>query len=141
MNKFSAESLRQLATCDTRLQMILNDVITFVDFKVLEGHRNKEAQEAAFSRGATTKHWPNGNHNSLPSRAVDIAPLSRQPGDALNWGDVVAFGRLMGYVQACADRRGIKLRFGLDWDGDWRSVGPDPDESFNDSPHVELVDP
>lgn len=136
---FSAESRKQLASCDVRLQMIMNDVIQFVDFKVLEGHRNQADQEAAFARGATKKHWPEGNHNSFPSKAIDIAPLSRQPGDAMSWKDVIAFGRLMGYVQACADRRGIKLRFGLDWDGDWRSVGEDPDESFQDCPHVELI--
>lgn len=135
------DDLRKLSTCDQRLQTILHDVDAFVSFKVLEGHRNKEAQDAAFARGATKKKWPEGNHNTLPSRAVDIAPLSRQPGDALSWSDVIAFGRLMGYVQACADRRGIKLRFGLDWDGDWRSVGPDPDESFEDCPHVELLTP
>lgn len=135
------DDLNKLATCDRRLQLVMHDVDQFVKFKVLEGHRNEAAQNAAFERGATKKKWPDGNHNAIPSRALDVAPLSRQPGDPLSWTDLIAFGRLMGYVQACADRRGIKLRFGLDWDGDWRSVGPDPDESFEDCPHIEIMEP
>lgn len=139
MPTFSEISRQRLATCDSRLQDILNEVIQYVDFMVLEGHRGKEAQDEAVRNGASQKPWPTGNHNSFPSKAVDIAPLSTQMGDKLSWKDLVAFGRLMGYVDCVAKRHGVKLRFGLDWDGDFRTVGQDPDEKFLDAPHVELA--
>lgn len=139
MPKFSATSRARLATCDARLQEILNEAIEIVDFTVLEGHRNQADQDKAFADGKSKLKWPKGKHNALPSRAVDIAPWL--PEVKIDWGDVVAFGRLMGVIQAVAHRRGVRLRFGLDWDGDFRTVTRDPGESFMDAPHVELVDP
>jgi peptidoglycan L-alanyl-D-glutamate endopeptidase CwlK len=139
MPTFSKQSLGKLATCDQRLQDILNEAIKIVDITVIQGFRNKFDQDAAVASGHSKVNWPNGRHNSLPSRAVDIAPYHM--GVGIDWSDLIAFGRMMGVVQAIAHAKGVRLRFGLDWDGDFRSVGPDPDESFLDAPHVELVDP
>lgn len=138
MPSFSNLSAQRLATCDPRLQHLLNEAIKYVDFVVLEGHRNEAAQEEAFRTGKSQKHWPNGNHNSLPSKAVDIAPFL--PDVKIDWEDLVAFGRLMGFIQCLAVQQGIKLRFGLDWDGDFRTVTRDPNEHFMDAPHVEVLD-
>ncbi len=139
---FSQASLDRLSTCDTRLQRILLHAIKIVDFQVIEGHRGEAAQNKAFDEGKSTKRWPEGNHNSLPSRAVDVAPLSVDTSKGrLDWGDKIAFGRLMGIMQAIAYSHGVKLRFGMDWDGDFRSVDRDDDEAFLDAPHMELVDP
>lgn len=138
MPQFSKTSLERLATCDPRLQLICNEAIQIVDFVVLEGHRGEAAQNAAVAAGNSKLPWPQGKHNKLPSKAIDIAPWL--PEVKIDWNDLVAFGRLMGVIQAIAHRHGIKLRFGLDWDGDFRSVNRDPNESFMDAPHVELVD-
>jgi peptidoglycan LD-endopeptidase CwlK len=138
MPQFSQASLERLASCDVRLQVILNEVIKRIDFIVIEGHRSREGQEAAFAAGKTQKHWPHGNHNSIPSRAVDIWPWT--PQGRIDWKDVTAAGRLMGYIQRVAEEKGIRLRFGLDWDGDWYTVDRDPDEAFLDAPHVEVID-
>lgn len=138
MPTFSATSKQRLETCDPRLQELLNEAIKHIDFVVLEGHRGEAAQNEAFRKGASKKRWPDGNHNSLPSKAVDIAPYF--PEVKVDWNDLIAFGRLMGFIQCLAIQRGIKLRFGLDWDGDFRSVNRDPNESFLDAPHIELVD-
>jgi len=32
---------------------------------------------------------------------------------------------------------GVKIRWGGDWDRDGQRVSRDPDESFNDLPHIE----
>jgi len=128
-----------LATCDQRLQNIMNEAIKIVDFTVLQGHRNKEDQDKAVAEKKSQIRWPRGNHNSLPSRAIDIAPWV--PDVKIDWNDLIAFGRLMGVVQAVAHAQGVRVRFGLDWDGDFRSVNRDPDENFLDAPHVELLDP
>jgi peptidoglycan L-alanyl-D-glutamate endopeptidase CwlK len=140
MPSFSETSRQKLTTCDPRLQDILNEAIQYVDFMILEGHRGQAAQDEAVRKGNSQKPWPTGNHNSLPSKAVDVAPLSSQLNDKLSWKDIVAFGRLMGYIDCIAKRQGVKLRFGLDWDGDFRTVGLDPNEKFLDAPHVEIVD-
>lgn len=137
MPKFSPASLAKLATCDQRLQDICNEAIQIIDFKVDCGHRDKAGQDAAVAAGTSKKPWPTGNHNSLPSRAVDLLPLANLK---LDWDDLILFGRLMGIIQAIGFRRGIRLRFGLDWDGDFRSVYRDPTEAFQDCPHVELRD-
>jgi peptidoglycan L-alanyl-D-glutamate endopeptidase CwlK len=141
MPSFSESSKNRLLTCDPRLQELLNEAIKIIDFTVIEGHRGQEAQDKAFREGKSKLRWPKGNHNALPSRAVDIAPVFYDVAGKIDWNDLVAFGRLMGYIQCLAVQRGIKLRFGLDWDGDFRSVNRDPDESFFDAPHLELVDP
>lgn len=141
MPKFSVASLEKLRSCDPRLQDVLTDAIEIVDFTIIEGHRGKEAQDRAVAEGKSKKPWPSGNHNRWPSSAADVAPVYYASGAKIDWGDTIAFGRIMGVIQACAHRRGIRLRFGLDWDGDFRSVDRDPDESFLDAPHVELLDP
>jgi hypothetical protein len=139
MPQFDANSQRHFQTLCPELQEILFEAIQKVKFRILEGHRNEAAQNRAFDEGRSKLRWPKGNHNKFPSDAVDVIPESSQIGDTYSWKDVVAFGRLMGYLQAIADRKEIKLRFGLDWDGDWRTVGQDPDEKFLDAPHVEVV--
>jgi len=137
MPQFSQLSEQRLSTCDERLQRLLREAIKQVDFVVLCGHRNEEEQEDAFRRGTTTKRWPNSKHNRSPSVAVDIAPYF--PGIKIDWKDLPAFARLAGYIQRIADEQGVKIRWGADWDGDWRTAGHDPDERFIDGPHIELT--
>ncbi len=135
MPTFGHESLAQLATCDQRLQDILTDAIALIDFSVIEGHRGQVLQDRDFAKGLTKLKYPNGRHNAVPSRAADIAPFP------LDWSEGerphLRFAFLQGVVYACAHRRGIKVRFGMDWN---RNFDP-RDESFLDLPHVELDEP
>lgn len=135
----STIALQRLSTVDPVLAEIVVEAEKIIPLTVLEGHRGKEAQDKAFAEGKSKLQWPNGKHNKFPSDAVDVAPLYYEKGAKIDWNDVVAFGRVMGVIQAIANRKGVKLRFGLDWDGDFRTVGPDPNESFLDAPHVERV--
>jgi peptidoglycan L-alanyl-D-glutamate endopeptidase CwlK len=139
MPQFSAISKSNLSTCDQRLQDILNEAIKHIDFIIITGHRGQADQDKAYAEGRSKLKWPNGNHNAYPSRAVDIAPYV--PDVKIDWRDVPAFGRLMGYIERIAVEKGIKLRFGMDWDSDRRTVGFDPDEKFLDAPHIELAEP
>lgn len=135
MPLFSSASLAQLATCDPRLQRVLTEAIRYVDFTVVEGHRGQAAQDAAYAAGNSKLRWPHGNHNALPSRAVDIAPYP------VDWADGekphLRFAFVMGVVHACARQIGVKVRFGMDWN---RNLDP-RDETFLDLPHVELDEP
>jgi peptidoglycan L-alanyl-D-glutamate endopeptidase CwlK len=132
MPSFGLASKAQLATCHPRLQLVLNEAIKYFDFMVVEGHRGKEAQNAAFKAGLSKLQWPNGNHNATPSRAADIAPYP------VDWKEGekphLRFAFMMGVVLVCAKQLGVKIRFGMDWN---RNLDP-RDESFMDLPHVEL---
>lgn len=135
MAAFGAASEKQLATCDDRLQRLLREAIKYLDFTVVEGHRNEEDQEKAYAKGASKLHWPKGNHNARPSRAADIAPFP------IDWSEkttaLARFAFLSGVVHACAQQLGIRVRFGWDWN---RNLDP-RDETFLDWPHIELDEP
>lgn len=134
MPSLSQSSLEQLHTCHPVLQALISEVAKNFDIKVTCGHRNKIDQDKAFLEGKSKLQWPNGPHNKVPSTAVDIAPYP------IDWSDETkAIGRfyyLAGYVRGVAERMGIRVRVGADWDGDFDIR----DQSFNDLPHIELLD-
>jgi peptidoglycan LD-endopeptidase CwlK len=132
MPKFSQRSLDQLDTIHPTLREILEEAIKVSDFIVLEGHRGEEAQNKAFREGRSKIQWPKGNHNKSPSTAADIAPVPID-WDSKHAGKKFAF--LAGIVTGVAATKGVKIRWGGDWDGD----GQMNDQSFHDLPHVELV--
>jgi peptidoglycan LD-endopeptidase CwlK len=135
MPNFGPESTKQLSTCHDDLQLIMNEVIKYIDFFVLEGHRGQSAQEAAFAAGTTHLHWPNGKHNKFPSLAVDIAPYP------LDWEDTQRFVYFAGYVMGIAEklREEGKISHSLRWGGDWNRDTQVKDESFRDLGHFEIV--
>lgn len=125
---FSKASAEKLATCHPKLQTVMNEVIKYEDFVVIEGHRGQEAQDKAYRDGKSKLKWPQGKHNSLPSLAVDIAPYP------LDWNDTPGFHRLAQVVLETAESMGIKIRRG----GDWNENGSSKDERFLDLVHFEL---
>lgn len=129
MAQFFAASLQKLGTCHPDLQRVMMEVVKYEDAIVLEGFRDEAAQEAAFAAGNSTKHWPDGNHNKMPSDAVDVAPFP------IDWDDRVRFGRFAGRVLQIADQLGVKLR----WGGDWNMNGKTTDQKLSDLPHFERV--
>lgn len=146
MGTFGPTSAARLATCDPRLRELLEDVVRSFDCVVLCGHRGEAEQNAAFARGASKKKWPNGEHNSLPSRAVDAAPYDPRVPGGVNWGEdlrtkkpdraaLVRFYLFAGYMMRAAEARGLRIRWGGDWDGDTFV----DDQTFNDLVHFELV--
>ena len=135
--RFSAISEYNLATTAPLLQKLLKEAIRVapkhLDFAVTCGHRDERAQNEAYAKGTSTKRWPNSKHNQMPSLAVDIRPAL--PFEAKDWQDKIRFGRIIGFIECVAAELGIKIRCGLDWDMDGRSI----DETFPDLPHIELA--
>jgi len=133
--RFGVLSAYQLSSCTPALQRLLTEAIRrapkWLDFAILCGHRNEVDQNKAFADGQSKKRWPDGEHNHLPSRAVDIRPAS--PFNAADWQDQVRFGRIMGFIEGVAVDLGIPIRLGLDWNRDGRSI----DETFKDLGHLE----
>tara|TARA_R100000808_G_C2151847_1_gene161021 strand:- start:3924 stop:4313 length:390 start_codon:yes stop_codon:yes gene_type:complete len=128
MAKFGSRSRKQLATCHEDLQKVFNEVIKTVDCSVLEGHRDERTQDKYFKEGKTKVRYPMGRHNSKPSRAVDVVPYP------IDWKDRERFHLFGGFVLGVANRMGISLRWGGDWNGNFRV----DDNNFDDLPHFEL---
>ncbi|MEO0412611.1 MAG: M15 family peptidase [Pseudomonadota bacterium] len=128
MPEFSHTSLQRLASCDMRLQTLFHAVITQVDCSILEGHRSRDRQEAAYARGQSKLHWPRSKHNARPSLAVDAAPWP------IDWDDRDRFHLFGGIVLGTAKQLGIALRWGGDWDGDFQTR----DNRFDDLVHFEV---
>jgi hypothetical protein len=127
--KFSTSSKRHLASAHPKLQKIFNRVVTLWDCTIIIGHRGEAAQNLAFATGASTKRWPEGEHNGIPSRAVDAAPYP------IAWANREQFLYWGGFVMGVATEMGIKLRYGGDWDGD----GNPRNQTLNDYVHFELA--
>lgn len=156
MPAFGKTSKTRLLTCHALLQELCQRVVVHHDITVLCGHRSQEKQTAAYESGASSKPWPTSKHNQKPSAAVDIAPWPIPEGWGgldgrtlhardLDWKERVKFYQMISVVQFCwaqmledfpelADQ--WRLRLGADWDGD----GDYRDQSFDDLPHVELVE-
>lgn len=131
MPQFSQSSASKLATCHPDLIRVFNEVVKGFDCIVLEGHRDKAAQDAAVAAGNSKTPWPTGKHNSTPSNAVDAAPFP------LDWTDTKRFYYFAGQVMATARSMGVTLRFG----GDWNSDTQVKDNGFNDLVHFERHPP
>lgn len=128
---YSQTSLQRLATCDPRLQAIMKDVIKVQDITIICGHRPNEEQAKLFANGDSKVPAGQSKHNRRPSHAVDIAPVP------LRWRDTLGFVRLAGIVAAVAERHGVRLRWGGNWDGDHHLL---TDQTFDDLVHYEIVE-
>lgn len=141
MPAFSPNSIEQLNTADPRLIKLFQKVILTRNCTIMKGHRGKEEQRQAFLTGKSKLDWPNGNHNSLPSRAVDAAPYPVEfpkdtDSDNIKRKKLMQFCYFAGYVMAVADGMGIRIRWGGDWDRD----NDLKDNNFDDLVHFELLD-
>lgn len=154
MYSFSARSMRNLKTAHPLLQDISKEVIKYVDFTVITGHRSEEEQNALYPK-YTKLRWPNGKHNTYPSVAIDIAPyippfgvihgdpnqvesimqLTGKSKGQVNSFIEKAYARLIGIFEGVAYFKfGTTLRLGIDWDHDFNTL----DQSFHDLGHIEL---
>jgi hypothetical protein len=128
MASFSQTSKDRLGTCNAKLQAIFNEVVKTFDCTVLIGHRNQADQHTAFVTGHSKLDWPNGNHNSMPSNAVDVAPFP------IDWTDRERLTLFAGYVLGVAHGMGYTVR----WGGDWNQNTQVKDNSFDDLVHFEI---
>lgn len=126
MARFGKRSKERLATCDERLIKLFNEVVKTFDCTVTQGNRSVAEQEKLYKEGKTKVKF--SKHNYIPSLAVDITPY---PVDYENTDRHYYFG---GYVLGVAEKLGIKVRWGGDWDSDRETK----DQTFNDLVHFEV---
>jgi len=96
---------------------------------VIEGHRDRVKQMIAYQENKSTKPWPHSKHNTLPSLAVDVAPLP------IDWRDIKRFYMFAGFVRGVASQMKIPIISGADWDGDWDIK----DQRLHDLVHFEIA--
>ncbi len=130
MPRYSKKSKERLSSCDKRLQDVFNEVIKYVDCSILEGHRSKERQNKLYDENRTKVKYPNGRHNSSPSKAVDVTPYP------VDWEDRERQTLFAGFVIGIGRSMGYNLRWGGDWDMDFQVM----DNRFDDFPHFEVRD-
>lgn len=132
---FGKRSLDNLATCHPDLQRVARRALALTkqDFTIIQGHRDKAGQDAAFKAGNTKVRFPNSAHNQQPSCALDVIPYPFK-----GWNDKDIHAELKEVAEAffeAAKLEGVKIR----WGGNWSNkTVDDPRTGFVDSPHFEL---
>lgn len=121
MRRFSEVSLTRLYTCHPKLVTLFKCVLNEADCIIICGHRNEADQNKAFDEGKSKRRWPTGEHNSMPSRAVDVMPWP------LDWKDEARTKEFAKVVKRQAECLGIQVVHGGDW------------ADFVDLPHWELA--
>jgi len=137
--KFGTKSNGKLASCCQELRLVANRAIVLspYDFSIIWGWRGEDIQNALFVSGASTKEWPDSNHNT---HDVDGQPYSEaldygvyKDGNIL-WKNTHAFAVVAGCFFAAAKEQGIKIRWGGDWD-----ANPKTGQKLLDYGHIEVI--
>jgi peptidoglycan L-alanyl-D-glutamate endopeptidase CwlK len=156
MPKFGNSSKRRRETLHPKLRKLVDELIKHRDFTIVDGWRGMKRQNELESEGKSTVCWPDSKHNTMVDDhgrfielipgaapivgqnahpcaiAVDIAPYI---GGRIRWEEKQVI-LLVGYALRLADELGIKVRWGLDWDGD-RDI---METNFRDAYHIELLE-
>jgi peptidoglycan L-alanyl-D-glutamate endopeptidase CwlK len=132
------DSLNKLNTCHPDLITLIMEASKYLKLKVIEGHRGMEAQNKAFSEGKSKLRWPDGKHNSLPSNAVDIAPLVD---GKIIWNNASQFYYSCGFILGIAEMLLLqgKIKHRIRYGGDWNKNHNIADENFRDLVHLEII--
>ena len=153
-HEWGARSLEALATCTPQARTLARAILDRVPFdcRIIQGHRGRTEQEAAFASGNSRAKYGQSPHNRSPSWAFDLVPLldvdkdgdteiaireaSGREVDARGTGPVSeAYRQLVQAVAAASAAEGIPARSGGDWDRD----GDLTDNRLYDPAHVEVI--
>ena len=142
--QYGARSLNKLSTCHPLWQSIMVEALELspYDISIIHGWRGELVQNALQESGASHKRFPDSTHNQSKdpecaepletSDAVDFAPWV---GSTINWNDTHIFAVIAGVIISVAKRRGVKVR----WGGDWDSDGSTSDQTLMDWGHIEII--
>lgn len=135
----SKGSLKGVETCNDHIQGAVNFALQFLDFGVIEGHRDRDTQNLYYEQKKTQLKWPLSTHNTYPSNAVDLLVYVRGMGYITEktapekWRQY--YGYLAGILRAYCDMHGLKFRWGGDWSSD---DGNFNNQKFDDLVHFEI---
>lgn len=147
---FSTHSLHNRSQMHPHMRAVADELIKHVDFSIDEAWRGDTAQQAAFDSGASRAKPGQSKHNTVDEKGQPCAeaahfvpfprpaapksedPVERAKEVAREWREYAYFA---GAVNLCAAMVGVKLRWGGDWNDNWRTA----DNTFNDLQHFELI--
>lgn len=157
--KFSERSLSAMNGIHPKLREVLDHAATIAsaseDFMVLEGVRSREAMMVNYGKGRVASeltkfgipaHYAqpsvakvtwladpfNSNHKLMPDgygHAVDLAPWP------VDFKDIKRYVTLYTLIMGSAREVGVKLRSGMDWDGDGHLM----ERGETDLGHYEII--
>jgi peptidoglycan L-alanyl-D-glutamate endopeptidase CwlK len=155
--KLTQRDLDRLAPVHPDLRLVFMDAAVTCPFAfmIVEGLRSREQMMVNYGKGRTAAQclakgvpgryaapnaakvtWLSNPFNSKHakqadgfSHAVDALPAP------YDWKDVKLFEELNKHIQAAAKKRGIKVR----WGADWNQNGKPREKGETDSPHWEIV--
>ena len=154
-NVLGPRSLKNRNQCHNDLQKVINEAakISQVDFTIIEGARTTERQQELFNKGKSKVNPSNysakelitkGKHIVNEHRAVSWAFdfIVHVPGKPKMIYDMIHLMYLVGVFTSVGEslyQKGIithKIRSGANWDMDGILKY---DQSFFDSPHIEMI--
>ena len=140
--RFSRKSLRLLLNIDSELVDVIFIVAEHIDLKIIYGYRTPQEQHELYKKKASTKDGYIKKSKHQTGRAVDILPLppkvnmySKDRDNPSRWAYFV------GFFQATALARGIKIRTGWKWRTNPMKVLSRPlrENTLVDSNHFEII--
>jgi len=143
--KLSKRSRSKLSMVHPDMCAVVCDAIqiTEVDFGVTCGLREVDEQAALYAQKKTktmkSRHLPCLPMNGLRGQPIDDVKVSgavdlvAYVNGKVSW-DPEPYHKIKDAMFKAAEKRGIELRWGGDWDRD----GDTTDQTFNDLPHFEL---
>lgn len=138
-HRYSKHSLHERATLHEELVLVCDTLLPLHDFRIQEGHRNKERQNQLYADGASKLRWPASKHNSYPSRAMDLLPFVN--GQFIGWDKWPQWRYFGGMVLGVAHalRESGQMQYELRWGHDWDMDNDLGNHRFVDGPHFELI--
>lgn len=143
MPKFGKKSLEVLNNAHPDLRKVLNEVIKYYDFSVIESTRTEEQHNKNVANGNSKTTWDKSKHRPrldnegrMTSWAVDITPYPDP------YRNNERFILMAGFVLAIARQFYSvgKITHKIKWGGNW-SMDDDPTtDKFFDGGHFELCD-
>lgn len=136
MFRFSKKSLAQLDTVDPRLKALAIQVLSVspIDFTIIQGRRTV-AQSAQNIKNGTSFLSDPSKSKHVTGEAIDFAPYVN---GKLDWDDREKFWTIAKLFKQEAEKMGIKVRLGADWNGSGSYKDEVQRGSF-DGGHIELV--
>ncbi|XAG95803.1 L-alanyl-D-glutamate peptidase [Kononvirus KKP3711] len=136
MFRFSKKSLAQLDTVDPRLKALAIQVLSVspIDFTIVQGRRTV-AQSAQNIKNGTSFLSDPSKSKHVTGEAIDFAPYVN---GKLDWDDREKFWTIAKLFKQEAEKMGIKVRLGADWNGSG-SYKDEVQRGTFDGGHVELV--
>jgi hypothetical protein len=133
MNKWGKNSKKHRESIDWHLNAVSDQVLKIRDHSIIEGHRPEAEQNAAFDSGASHLRWPDGKHNSIPSKALDMQPYPLPESTQVLREDL---SYLAGLYVGIGRQMGLRIR----WGGSWDETGETVNNKFDDLYHIEVVE-